>query len=108
MQELICNFIKCLILTEMNGEQMETMVSLMIILIQIFIRLDKFIRIWTINNGHLQQSDQTSANTNIYTNVLQNNENIYLYHWQMKISGEGTNRRAGLYVFVQILEQFNV
>lgn len=55
--------------------------------------------IWTINNGHLQQSDQTSANTNIYTNVLQNNENIYLYHWQMKISGEGTNRRAGLYVF---------
>ena len=36
---MICNFIKCLILTEMNGEQMETMVSLMIILIQIFIRI---------------------------------------------------------------------
>ncbi|MDD4148998.1 MAG: glycosyl hydrolase family 18 protein [Bacteroidales bacterium] len=54
---------------------------------------------WSINNGHLMQSDESLSNNNIYANVTQIAGDIYLYHWQMKISGAGTNRRAGLYMF---------
>lgn len=55
--------------------------------------------IWSVENGHLMQSDEALSNNNIYAEVTQGADNIYLYHWQMKLSGSGTNRRAGLYVF---------
>ena len=51
---------------------------------------------WTTINGVLNQADQTDANTNIYINVNQQ-PGTYLYKWRMKISGNGSNRRAGLY-----------
>lgn len=54
---------------------------------------------WSINNGHLMQSDESLSNNNIYTNVTQISGDIYLYHWQMKIDGTGDNRRAGLYFY---------
>ncbi|MDD3859778.1 MAG: glycosyl hydrolase family 18 protein [Bacteroidales bacterium] len=54
---------------------------------------------WSISNGHLMQSDETLSNNNIYAEVNQGADNIYLYHWQMKLSGESTNRRAGLYIY---------
>ncbi len=52
---------------------------------------------WTNISEALNQADQTSTNTNIYANVTQTAGNIYLYKWRMKISGTGTNRRAGIY-----------
>lgn len=54
---------------------------------------------WSISDGHLMQSDELLTNENIYANVSQVSGNTYLYHWQMKISGAGANRRAGLYFF---------
>jgi hypothetical protein len=54
---------------------------------------------WSISGGRLLQSNQSLVNTNIYANVTQQSGNIYLYHWQMKISGTGTNRRAGMHFF---------
>ena len=52
---------------------------------------------WTNISETLNQADETNANTNIYANVTQEPGNIYLYKWRMKISGSGTNRRAGIY-----------
>lgn len=54
---------------------------------------------WSINSGHLNQTQQVNSNTNIYTSVNQDNTHSWLYHWQMKLDGTGTNRRAGLYIF---------
>lgn len=54
---------------------------------------------WSISDGHLMQSDETLSNENIYASVTQTSGGTYLYHWQMKMSGSGANRRAGLYVF---------
>lgn len=54
---------------------------------------------WTVNGGYLVQSNQSLSNTNIYAPVTQNLSNRYLYHWQGKIEGTGTNRRAGFHFF---------
>ncbi|RKX20062.1 MAG: hypothetical protein DRP35_06655, partial [Candidatus Zixiibacteriota bacterium] len=55
---------------------------------------------WNNNSGVLVQTDETSINTNMYAPVTQTSGNSYLYHWQMKIAGSGTNRRAGIYFMV--------
>ncbi|HIE15587.1 MAG TPA: T9SS type A sorting domain-containing protein, partial [Bacteroidales bacterium] len=55
---------------------------------------------WNNSSGALIQTDEVSSNTNIYAPVSQTVGNIYLYHWQMKIEGSGTNRRAGIYIMV--------
>jgi hypothetical protein len=55
--------------------------------------------IWTINAGHLEQSDASNGNTNIYANLNQSDSLSYLYHWQMKLGGLVANRRAGLHFF---------
>ncbi len=54
---------------------------------------------WSVNNNCLMQSDESLSNNNLYTNLTQTSGNIYLYQWKMKISGAGTNRRAGIYFF---------
>ncbi len=54
---------------------------------------------WNINNNYLVQSDENLSNTNIYAYLNQNLSNRYLYHWQGKIEGSGTNRRAGFHYF---------
>jgi spore germination protein YaaH/PKD repeat protein len=54
---------------------------------------------WTINNGALSQTDESLSNNNIYATINQQENYIYLFHWKMKLSGSGTNRRAGLYIF---------
>ncbi len=55
--------------------------------------------IWAISTGYLHQADQTNANTNIWATLTQNLSNRYLYNWQGKIDGTGTNRRAGFHFF---------
>jgi spore germination protein YaaH len=54
---------------------------------------------WTITGNHLEQTDETLSNTNIYAPLTQNLSNRYLYHWQGMISGTSANRRAGLHFF---------
>lgn len=54
---------------------------------------------WQISSGHINQTDELSSNTNIYAPVWQDNEHVWLYHWQMNIGGSGSNRRSGIYLF---------
>jgi len=54
---------------------------------------------WSINSNNLLQSDESVTNPNIYALVNQTAANIYMYHYQMRISGTGTNRRAGIFFF---------
>ncbi|MBI4947331.1 MAG: family 10 glycosylhydrolase [Bacteroidetes bacterium] len=62
---------------------------------------------WSISGGHLHQADQANSNTNIYAAVNQNGSDSYLYHWHMNISGNGTNRRAGIHFFCDDASQTN-
>lgn len=54
---------------------------------------------WAINAGYLEQADETNSNTNIWASCNQMLSNRYLYNWQGKINGSGTNRRAGFHFF---------
>ncbi|MBL7888452.1 MAG: T9SS type A sorting domain-containing protein [Bacteroidia bacterium] len=63
--------------------------------------------VWSISSGYLKQSDQTNTNTNIWAPLTQNLSNRYLYNWQGKIDGTGTNRRAGLHFFCDNATQTN-
>lgn len=53
---------------------------------------------WSISNGKLLQSDDLN-NTNIYIDANQEQGNIYLYEWEMKLSGVEDNRRGGIHFF---------
>jgi spore germination protein YaaH len=55
---------------------------------------------WTVSSGFLTQSDETQANTNLYFPLSQDHTTAWLYHWKMRLGGTGTNRRAGLHIFV--------
>lgn len=54
---------------------------------------------WGANAGSLEQTDESSSNTNLNTPLSQNDANSYLYHWKGEINGSGTNRRAGIHFF---------
>jgi hypothetical protein len=54
---------------------------------------------WNISNGVLQQNNETLGNTNLSATLNQSLSNLHLYHFQSKIGGSGTNRRAGLHFF---------
>jgi spore germination protein YaaH len=62
---------------------------------------------WSIIGGYLNQSDQANSNTNLYAPLTQNLSNQYLYNWQGKIDGTGTNRRAGFHFFCDDATQTN-
>ena len=51
---------------------------------------------WTNSSNTAYNTDQVNSNTNLYTSLTQNANQI-LYHWTQKIGGTGTNRRAGLH-----------
>lgn len=52
---------------------------------------------WSLNGGTAVQSDESAANTNMHIPVVQEQFSNYLYGFRMKISGSGTNRRAGIH-----------
>lgn len=55
---------------------------------------------WGISsNKRLEQTNSSVGNSNIYAPLDQGLSNRYLYVWNGKISGTGTNRRAGLHFF---------
>lgn len=55
---------------------------------------------WQMSNGYMEQTDEAQNNTNIYAPLAQNLSNRYLYHFEMKVDGAGTNKRAGFHYFV--------
>lgn len=54
---------------------------------------------WINNSEVLQHNDEAINNSNIYTDLTQDDQHVYLYHWQGQINGTGTNRRSGLHFF---------
>jgi spore germination protein YaaH len=54
---------------------------------------------WGINTGVLEQSDENNSNTSLSADLNQNLSNRYCYHFQGRIDGVGSNRRAGLHFF---------
>ena len=62
---------------------------------------------WAINGAALSQSNQDSSNTNIYASLNQSLSNRYLYNFYGKISGIGTNKRAGFHFFCDNASQSN-
>jgi PKD repeat protein/N-acetyl-anhydromuramyl-L-alanine amidase AmpD len=52
---------------------------------------------WATVSGFLNQSDESNGNTNIYASLNQTDHDVYLYHYAGKISGGGTNKRAGFH-----------
>lgn len=55
---------------------------------------------WEIRRNRLWQIDGGHSNTNIYTNLSQDSQHSYLYHWWGNIDGQEGSRRAGLHFFV--------
>src|SRR5690554_2017985 len=54
---------------------------------------------WTSANGHLEQTDESLGNTNLYAFLKQDLSNRYLYDFNMKLSGNGNNKRGGFHYF---------
>ena len=62
---------------------------------------------WQLNGGTLHQSDEALSNTNVHASLEQDRSDRYLYHWKMRMSGSGGNRRAGLHYFCDSAEMSN-
>lgn len=54
---------------------------------------------WVISSGTLQHTTDVIANSNIYADLVQDDQHVYLYNWQGEINGTGANRRAGIHFF---------
>ncbi len=54
---------------------------------------------WNISPGNLDFTDETQGNSNIYAPLNQTLSNRYLYHFNAKVGGAGTNRRFGFHFF---------
>lgn len=62
---------------------------------------------WSMNNGTAVQSNESEANTNIHIPITQEQFSNYLYSFRLKISGSGTNRRAGMHFMCSDATQEN-
>jgi N-acetyl-anhydromuramyl-L-alanine amidase AmpD len=62
---------------------------------------------WAINSAALEQSDQTNSNTSISAPLNQTLSNQYIYNWSGMINGTGANRRAGLHIFCDSINETN-
>lgn len=52
---------------------------------------------WSISNNTLVQTNESLTNTNLWAYLKQDLSNRYLYEFDMKIEGSGTNRRGGFH-----------
>jgi uncharacterized lipoprotein YddW (UPF0748 family) len=62
---------------------------------------------WAMQSNALVQTDNVPTNTMISAAVNQTTSNGYLYNWQAKITGTGTNRRAGMHFMCSSNTQTN-
>ncbi len=63
--------------------------------------------VWSIASGYLTQTDETNSNTNLFAAFNQNNNTKFLYHYKAKISGTGSNKRAGFHYMSDDATQTN-
>ena len=63
--------------------------------------------VWSITGGYLTQTDEVNSNTNLFAAVNQNSSSKYLYHFQNRISGSGSNKRAGFHYMCDDASQPN-
>jgi spore germination protein YaaH len=63
--------------------------------------------VWNITSGYLTQTDEANSNTNLFAAHNQNNSNKFLYHYRARISGTGTNKRAGFHYMSDDATQTN-
>jgi len=54
---------------------------------------------WTLSNGALLQTSESETNSACDATLTQNSSTSYVYNWNGKIGGTGSNRRAGLHFF---------
>lgn len=54
---------------------------------------------WGIQNGMLSQSNEAITQNNAYSSLHQDSTTKFLYQWKMKLTGSGSDRRAGIYIF---------
>ena len=50
-------------------------------------------------SGKLNYNDVTNSNSNAYLEILQTNQNVFLYQWDMQFISSGLNQRAGMHFF---------
>ncbi len=62
---------------------------------------------WVMNSDAIIQTDEELTSTNLHCNLHQESGYTYLYHAKMKITGDGSNRRAGFYFFTDNAERRN-
>lgn len=52
---------------------------------------------WSLVGGYARQSNEAEANSNLHIPVIQEQYSNYLYSFKLRISGSGSNRRAGIH-----------
>ncbi|MEO0896416.1 MAG: CUB domain-containing protein [Bacteroidota bacterium] len=62
---------------------------------------------WFVQDGRLVQSDVSDDNTNIYAPLSQTGDATYIYSWQSKMIGNGSNMRHGFHFFCSEPEKAN-
>lgn len=60
---------------------------------------------WQVQNGELLQSNSSNLNTQLDINLTQDNSTSFLYQWEMKFVGNGSEQRAGVHIFADDLTQ---
>jgi spore germination protein YaaH len=63
--------------------------------------------VWGVSGTYLTQTDEANTNTNLFATCNQNNDNKFLYHFKAKLSGTGTNKRAGIHYMSDDATQTN-
>lgn len=54
---------------------------------------------WQFQNGLLAQTDESEGNGNIFAELRQQRDEVYLYHWRTKLVSQGNNQRFGIHFF---------
>jgi len=62
---------------------------------------------WSIVGGYLAQTDEANSNTNLYSSCNQNAANKFLYTYQARLNGSGSNKRAGFHYMCDDASQSN-
>lgn len=54
---------------------------------------------WEVRDGRLVQLNENEGNSNLYAEVVQDNNHTFIYHFVGRMSGKSTNKRFGLHFF---------
>lgn len=54
---------------------------------------------WNASGGLLEHLDENESNSNLWSDLTQDNAHAYLYEWDAMMTGNLTNRRSGMHLF---------